>query len=350
MIDEGDFRAQNIFNFIKKIIITIAVTFASLSLSFTLFKNEGKIFLAPWSTVIIASNDATVQDKQIDEKDSVKATNISETTQNSDSSSVKLSKLDVKTNNIKMKENNTLGNALIIENNKKYSMNFMSENDVRFYKLVLDYSSKVYFSVGFSNDISYKLNIKNFDTQNTVFDTEVSSENIFLSNGDIYLKKGVYIIKITAGNCWKKNAKGNNFSFTAKISSYDETVITETEYNNTKETANKIPIKTFVKASMYKNDVDCFRFALDKRAEIYPKLVFIALDNDIKKLYDIKIESENEMQLGEIIFNADCSISGKKDCFKLDAGTYIMKVSWVKSIIRPDLFFHEYELCISEEN
>ena len=253
-----------------------------------------------------------------------------------------------KENDVKVRDNDSLHDALLIENEKKYTANLVKKGSEKFYKFTLGGISTVNFSFGVLGETSYKFAVTNEDSNIQIMEIEISRKNMLAQRGNLYLGAGNYFIKITGGNFWEEKRDGNNFKFAVNIST-DETAATEAESNNTAQAANIIPINKNIRASSVKDDVDYFSFTLDRRASMLPEMSFTPAANYTMKLYELIVLDDFGGEIQKFIFRGDNKLSKKGKRLNLEAGTYMIRLSRVEDMSKLELGLHEYNLRISVE-
>ena len=245
---------------------------------------------------------------------------------------------------IEIEENDTFSSATLIDNNVAYSGNLKDKNDIDYYCFKIIDSNAVNVTIntnGYGVDTAiYTLTVYDAN-RNKLTETTANGKISLSETGNLYLRAGTYYVGIKQGNTWR----GETYALTIKTLKKD---FMEAERNDTADTANIIPINGDIHASIIReDDVDYFSFILEKTANVTPCFDFKPLASDLK-IYNLSITEDYGKEITKFEFRGKGQPSKAVKPTRLEAGTYIAKVSRIK---RNELPFalHEYVLRINAQ-
>lgn len=217
----------------------------------------------------------------------------------------------------------------------------MTRHDKNTYKFTLDCSCavNVTFDTTGKDNASYKLAVLEA-SGNVLTQKMIDSETLSAKTGNLYLRAGTYTVTVGRGYSWS----GKPYTLTLNAS---QSVNTEEESNDTIRTANDIPLNEDVRASSNtRNDIDYFRFTLDRASYVCPHLEFDPVSSG-REIYSLKLYELAILNTGKrpFVFRGDGKSSKAIKPFILEAGTYIISISRVDDS-RAELGLHEYTLRV----
>ena len=220
-----------------------------------------------------------------------------------------------------------------------------TRNDTNTFAFALDsvYAVNITFTTSARNTGYYRLSVH--DSAGTVLTQNmIAGEKLYSDTGRLYLGAGKYIIKVEQGYSW------SGMPYTLNVNtSYAEN--TESEPNNSPQTANMIPVNESINASTgTRDDIDYFVFTLAKPSLVKPSLDFnpVRLKEGIYRLKLYALEILN-VDKDAFIFRGDNMPSRKIKPFILEAGTYITAISRTESE-KIELGLHEYTLRVEPQD
>ncbi len=227
--------------------------------------------------------------------------------------------------------------------NVTYTGYLNTRNDKKTYKFTLDCSCEVNitFSSSGRDNASYKLTVLDV-SGNVLTQKMIDIETLSANTGNLYLRAGAYTIRVERGYSWS----GKPYALAVNVS---QAVNTEEESNDNIHTANDIPLNEDVRASSNtRNDVDYFRFTLDRASYVCPHLEFEPVNSSKGEIYSLKLYELTILNAGKrpFVFRGDGKSSKAIKPFILDAGQYIIIISRVEDARTLELGLHEYTLRI----